>query len=163
MLQRPRIEEIILTRFYRRVSAAMALAGINAVGSAALWSYMRQPRAGKRGLLTIGIMTFLLAVIASYRLSAVNHWTDALDSMEPGSQNHVHSKALFYVLHAAPEWLIKALILTVNVRKTFGTGPFGDWRIRDETPEAKTKRLEREGKHAAKKAVKGASELSSKS
>jgi hypothetical protein len=41
--------------------------------------------------------------------------------------------------------------LSINVRKTFGTGPFGDTRNCDESPEAKEKRLKKEAERAAKK------------
>jgi hypothetical protein len=124
------------------------------VGSATVWSFKRQPRSGKRGVITTGIITILVSVIASYRLSVVRKTTTALDSMAPESLNTTYSKTLFYVFHAAPEWIICAIVLSVNVRRTFGTGPFGDVRNRDETPEQKEKRLKREAERAAKKNAK---------
>ncbi|KAH6897634.1 hypothetical protein BKA70DRAFT_1316116 [Coprinopsis sp. MPI-PUGE-AT-0042] len=139
---------------YRHSSASVVLFTIAAMASATVWSCKRQPRAGKRGVITTCIISVLLAVIASYRLSVVRKTTPALDSMDAESLNTTYSKVLFYVFHAAPEWLICALMLCVNVRKTFGTGPFGDFRSRDETPEEKEKRLKRKAERYAKKEAK---------
>ncbi|KAH6883727.1 hypothetical protein BKA70DRAFT_1206275 [Coprinopsis sp. MPI-PUGE-AT-0042] len=139
---------------FRLVSAALILFGITGVGSATAWSYMRQPRAGKRGIITIGVIAALIAVVASYRLSAAQHRTEALESMEPGSLNRTSEKVVFYIFHAAPEWLISTIVLSINIRKTFGTGPFGDWRGADETSAEKDKRLQREAKRAAKREAK---------
>lgn len=143
----------------RHSSASIVLVTITAMGSATIWSFKRQPRAGQRGVITTCIVTALVAVIASYRLSVVQKTTTALDSMDPGSGNTTSSKALFYIFHAAPEWLICALVLSVNVRKTFGTGPFGDVRYRDETPKEKEKRLKCAAERAAKKEAKKQSKM----
>jgi len=59
---------------------------------------------------------------------------------------------LFYIFHALPEGFAACILLSGNVRKTFGTGMFGDWRAKDETEKQKTKRL---AKRAAKEAKKG--------
>ena len=83
--------------------------------------------------------------MVSYRLAVIGNSTTALDSMDPGSLNTPTSKALFYVFYVLPEWISVALMLKVNIRKTFGTGPFGDRRGNDETPEEKEKRLRLEG------------------
>ncbi|KAH6914502.1 hypothetical protein BKA70DRAFT_1261623 [Coprinopsis sp. MPI-PUGE-AT-0042] len=125
---------------YRHSSASVVLFTIAAMGSATVWSCKRQPRGGQKRI--------LLAVIASYRLSR------SLDSMDAESLNTTYSKVLFYVFHAAPEWLIWCADAVVNVRKTFGTGPFGDLRGCDETPEEKEKRLKRKAEHDAKKEAK---------
>ena len=61
------------------------------------------------------------------------------------------SKALFYMFHVLPEWIAVSVLFSVNVRKTFGTGLFGDWRWRDETPKEKEKRLARRAKGEEKK------------
>ncbi|KAH6902478.1 hypothetical protein BKA70DRAFT_1229115 [Coprinopsis sp. MPI-PUGE-AT-0042] len=143
---------------FRRVSASIALFGITTLGSATMWSYMRQPRAGKRCVITMSVVTVLIAVVASYRLSATKNKTAALGSMEPGSLNTVSSKILFYIFHAAPEWLVSAIVLSINVRKTFGTGPFGDWRGVDESPAQKERRLQHEAKRAAKREAKTGTE-----
>ena len=59
---------------------------------------------------------------------------------------------LFYIFHALPEWFAACILLSGNVRKTFGTGMLGDWRMKDETEKQKAKRL---AKRAAKEAEKG--------
>jgi len=70
------------------------------------------------------------------------------------SLNSSSAKALFYIFHVLPEWLAIFILLSQNVRKTFGTGLFGDWRAKDETEKEKKKRLL---KQAAKEAKKGVS------
>jgi hypothetical protein len=135
----------------RQSSASVILFTIATMGAATVWSFKRQPRSGKRGLTTTGIITILVSVIACYRLSIASKTTTALDSMAPDSLNTTYSKTLFYVFHAAPEWIICALMLSINVRRTFGTGPYGDVRSWDETPRGKEKRLKREAERAAKR------------
>jgi hypothetical protein len=58
---------------------------------------------------------------------------------------------LFYIFHVLPEWLAICILFSENIRKTFGTGLFGDWRGKDETETQKTKRL---AKRAAKEEKK---------
>lgn len=144
------------TYLFRYISGSIITAILITLGAGITWSLMKQPRAGKRGILTLAAVIALLTGIASYRLVVMRHRTDALDSMEPSSQNTTRAKILFYVLHAAPEWLVSALLLSINTRKTFGTGPFGDWRSHDETPAEREKRLKWEAKRAAKKEAKAA-------
>ena len=57
-------------------------------------------------------------------------------STAPGSQNAPRDKAAFYVLHATPEFLAIATLASLNARRVFGTGPFGDLRVRDPKPQA---------------------------
>ena len=54
------------------------------------------------------------------------NWTDSLLSTADGAQNLPRDKALFYVFHVAPEWLVEALLLSGNARRTFRTGMWGD-------------------------------------
>lgn len=54
-----------------------------------------------------------------------------------------------------PEWLALAILFGMNTRQIVGTGPFGDYRWRDETPKEAQRRLKRQEKKAAKKAEKG--------
>ncbi|KAH6914503.1 hypothetical protein BKA70DRAFT_1095362 [Coprinopsis sp. MPI-PUGE-AT-0042] len=142
------------TYVLRYVSAALALIGIAGLSSVMTWSYMRQPRVGTRGVLTTGIISALVTVVASYRLAVIRNSTTALDSMEPGSLNTPSSKVVFYLFNAAPEWIMAAVVLTINIRKTYGTGPFGDGRSHDETTAEKEQRLERERKRADKKGTR---------
>lgn len=67
-------------------------------------------------------------------------------STDPGSYNSAGAKAAFYTLHMLPEWIVSCMLGVVNVRQTFGTGPHGDRRWRDETPEEKEKREKKEEK-----------------
>ena len=46
--------------------------------------------------------------------------------MAPGSLNTQEEKILFYVFHAAPDYLAAAIMLAVNVRERFSTGLSGD-------------------------------------
>ena len=66
---------------------------------------------------------------------------DSLRGLNP--LNSSAAKGLFYVFHILPEWLAVCVLFSENVRKTFGTGLFGDWKGRDETEKEKKKRLEK--------------------
>ena len=71
-----------------------------------------------------------------YRLIVISHSTTSLLLTGPGTNNTPSDKAAFYVLHAAPEYLATATLVSLNVRRVFGTGPFGDIRTRDPKPNA---------------------------
>ncbi|KAI0369014.1 hypothetical protein BV20DRAFT_980380 [Pilatotrama ljubarskyi] len=68
----------------------------------------------------------LQTVVGVYRLTVLHNSTTSLTSTAPGSQNTTHAKVLFYIFHIAPEWLSAALLLSVNVRRTYKTGMWGD-------------------------------------
>lgn len=72
----------------------------------------------------------------------------------PDPLNSSGQKAAFYILHVLPEWLITLVLVGYNVRKSFGTGPMGDWRWHDETEKEKQRRLKREAKRRDKKVMK---------
>ena len=75
--------------------------------------------------------------------------TDSLLSRGPGSLSSPTAKALFYVFHMLPEWMASVILLGLNARMIFETGPFGDWRSSDkETEWEKKKREKRERKEA---------------
>ncbi|KAF8573532.1 hypothetical protein K439DRAFT_1625004 [Ramaria rubella] len=76
----------------------------------------------------------LLATVALYRLAVMHNTTDSLLSRGPGSLSSPSAKALFYIFHVVPEWTTAALILGLNSRGIFNTGPFGDWRATDPKP-----------------------------
>ncbi|EAU91147.2 hypothetical protein CC1G_03315 [Coprinopsis cinerea okayama7 len=140
------------TFVYRYVSAAVGLFLMNAVILlVAAWSWWKQPRVAKRGLLMLCVIATLTGTVAVYRMAVMNNYTVALDSTAPGSQNSKGSKVAFYMLHVAPEWLANAILLCINVRKIFGTGFSGDWRWRDETPKEKEAREKRAAKRAARR------------
>jgi len=78
-----------------------------------------------------------------------------IDSLRgPNPLDSSTAKATFYTFHILPEWLAVLVLCSVNVRKTFGTALFGDWRWRDETPKEKKKRLARRAKREEKKKKK---------
>jgi len=77
-----------------------------------------------------------------------------IDSLRgPNPLDSSTAKAMFYIFHVLPEWLAALFLFSVNVRKTFGTALFGDWRWRDETPKEKEKRLARRAKKEEKKGI----------
>ena len=88
-------------------------------------------------------------MIGVYRLSVMGLKTTSLSA--PSPLNTPGSKATFYVFHVLPEWLASVIIFVVNIRKTFGTGLVGDWRLWDETEKERVKRLAREDKREAKR------------
>ena len=83
----------------------------------------------------------------------MRHRTTSLTA--PSVLNSPGNKAAFYILHVLPEWLTTVVLFAYNVRKTFGTGPWGDWRWKDETEKEKQKRLKKEAKKREKAAKKG--------
>ena len=70
--------------------------------------------------------------------------TTSLSASSP--LNTPRSKADFYIFHVLPEWLASLIIFGNNIRKTFGTGFFGDTRLWDETERERAERLKREAK-----------------
>ena len=70
-----------------------------------------------------------------YRITVFSRSTTSLFSKAPGAQNTTREKAMFYGLHAAPEFIAAAIMVSLNARRMFGTGPWGDLRARDPKPE----------------------------
>ena len=56
----------------------------------------------------------------------MHNTVDSLLSRRHGSLSSPGEKALFYIFHMLPEWLACAILLGLNVRQIFATGPFGD-------------------------------------
>lgn len=73
-------------------------------------------------------------VVSIYRLVVSGYKTTSLTSLGPHSLNTRGEKAVFYVFHAAPEWLAAAILFAINVREVFGTGLLGDYRSKDKKP-----------------------------
>jgi hypothetical protein len=82
------------------------------------------------------------------------HKTTSFTSRAPGSLNSRGAKAGFYILHVLPEWLAIVTIFTFNIRQIFGTGFWGEYRYRDDTPKEREKREKREAKRAEKRKQK---------
>ena len=91
-------------------------------------------------------------MIGVYRLSVMGFKTTSLSA--PSPLNTPLSKAAFYVFHVLPEWLASLILFGYNIRKTFGTGLLGDWRLWDETEKERVKRLARVAKREAKRKEK---------
>ena len=91
-------------------------------------------------------------MIGIYRLSVM--WLKVTSLSDPSPLNMPGSKALFYIFHVLPEWLASAILFGYNIRKTFGTGLCGDWRLWDETEKERVKRLARIAKQEAKRKEK---------
>ncbi|KAF9522657.1 hypothetical protein CPB83DRAFT_92881 [Crepidotus variabilis] len=116
------------------------------------WGRRKLDRVSMRGVRVITTVVVLINVVSIYRLAVMPLRESSL--ADPIHTNTSGGKATFYLLHILPEWLASVILFSIDVRKTFGTGPFGDLRWRDETEEEKKKRLRRWGKKAAKKAAK---------
>ena len=64
----------------------------------------------------------------------MHFYTDSLTSTAPGSLNSSGSKASFFVLHVAPEYVAATILMSLNVRRIFNTGLWGDRRMTDPKP-----------------------------
>jgi hypothetical protein len=78
-------------------------------------------------------------------------WIRITSLSAPSPLNTPRSKAIFYIFHVLPEWLASWILLGDNIRKSFGTGLFGDWRSWDETEKERVKILDREAKRRERK------------
>ncbi|KAF9462286.1 hypothetical protein BDZ94DRAFT_1166123 [Collybia nuda] len=152
VLHNPRVAARTMRLRYVSCGVALFLTSILAV--AAFWARVKLARASRRGTLVMFGLTFLLSIIAVYRLAVMFHTTTELGSTAPGSLNSPGAKASFYILHVLPEWLATATLFTFNIRRMYGTGLFGDWRYRDETPKEREKREKREAKRAERRRQK---------
>ena len=72
--------------------------------------------------------------MAVYRLDVMRFSTTSLLSDAPGSLNSIQSKVTFYIFHSAPEFLAAAFLITLDARRIFATGLWGDRRLRDPQP-----------------------------
>ncbi|KAI0669622.1 hypothetical protein C8Q78DRAFT_1080325 [Trametes maxima] len=124
-----------LVQQLRYASAALAYLLLHVVTLAALYGALCIPRVPRGPALLVLVVTSLLTVVALYRLIIMHHSTTSLLSMVPGSQNTSGEKAVFYILHAAPEWLAVALLLSVDARSKFKTGLLGDRNSSKPMPE----------------------------
>ncbi|KAF8971132.1 hypothetical protein BDZ97DRAFT_1787886 [Flammula alnicola] len=136
----------------RVASTAVALAFTIILFAVTLWGKVNLPLISNRGVVVTTVMTVLITIIAIYRLAVMGHRTVSLTA--PSPLDTPGGKAAFYVLHVLPEWLTTLILFGDNMRKTYGTGPFGDYRIRDETEAQRKKREAKEAEKEAKKIVK---------
>ncbi|KAI1791184.1 hypothetical protein LXA43DRAFT_1094786 [Ganoderma leucocontextum] len=103
----------------------------------ALCACYKLPRVPRSSALLIVIVACLLSVVGIYRVTAISHSTTSLSEDASSAQNSAGPKAAFYVLEAAPEFLSIAILVSLNARRVFGTGPWGDLRRRDPKPKPK--------------------------
>ena len=76
-------------------------------------------------------------VVGIYRIQVIRNNTTSLYSTSTGSQNQNPSKVGFYVFHVALEFLSAAILISLNARRVFATGMWGDKLKRDPVPETK--------------------------
>ncbi|TFK74054.1 hypothetical protein BDN72DRAFT_834062 [Pluteus cervinus] len=122
---------------------------------AALWAYRKLPRVSKTGVAIILFSCFQILIVAVYRLVVLRNTEDSLTSTGPGSFNSHADKALFYIFHLLPEWLVCATLFATDTRSIFATGAFGDWRTTDETEKERLKREKKAAERAAKAKAEG--------
>ena len=67
-------------------------------------------------------------MVPVYRLCVFHLTTNSISSRHTSSQlpDEVQ-KVIFYVFHIVPEWLIAAVVLCMDTRKSFDTGIWGDY------------------------------------
>jgi len=109
----------------RYVSSVLALAFIQAINFAVLLAWTTGPCVAHRHVLFVSAIACLLSASLVYRLIIMHFETDALELIAPGSLNSPSSKARFYILHIAPEFISVMIFLSVNLRETFRTGLWG--------------------------------------
>ncbi|KAI0359573.1 hypothetical protein OH77DRAFT_1038013 [Trametes cingulata] len=115
-----------LVRRLLYISAGVSVALLVLLIAGTLCAMATLSRLPARPPARIVVAALLLTAVGIYRLSILHNSTTSLTSTAPSSQNTTHSKVLFYVFHIAPEWLSAALLLSVNVRRTYKTGMWGD-------------------------------------
>lgn len=103
----------------------------------AVFALSTMPRVPRASLHWIILIAVLLATIGVYRITVLTHSTTSLSSTGPGTQNTPGAKATFYVFHVAPEFLSAAALMSLNVRRVFGTRPWGDGLWKDPKPKPK--------------------------
>ncbi|PIL33537.1 hypothetical protein GSI_04160 [Ganoderma sinense ZZ0214-1] len=123
-----------LVRALWYVSTGLAVALLVAMGLVALIALFKMPRVPRASLHCVILITVLLSIVGVYRITVIGHSTTSLLSTVPGAQNSMGAKAGFYALHVAPEFLSAAILMGLNVRRVFGTGPWGDHLGRDPKP-----------------------------
>ncbi|OBZ69567.1 hypothetical protein A0H81_10265 [Grifola frondosa] len=120
-----------LTQQLRYASTAVALFLIIGVNAVALWAYFAMPRIPRNSALLVFAVSLLLCIVGAYRMIVMRFSTTSLLSTAPGSLNSPGSKRTFYLFHVLPEFLTAAILLSVNVKRIFATGMFGDVAYRD--------------------------------
>ncbi|KAG9223470.1 hypothetical protein CCMSSC00406_0006962 [Pleurotus cornucopiae] len=120
--------------------AGLALGTLLIVGCGMVLGYLYLPRANSAAFKLLVAVWLLLCTVAIYRAAVLHNTTSSFTSTEPGSLNSPADKAFFYIFQILPEWLSILALFSVNAREIVGSGPWGDWRGKDESQAAKVKR-----------------------
>ncbi|RPD57703.1 hypothetical protein L226DRAFT_573590 [Lentinus tigrinus ALCF2SS1-7] len=115
-------------------STALGLILLSGLAVGAIWACSGIPRVPRSSVMWIVLVAALASTVAIYRLVVMRFSTTSLLSDAPGSLNSLDSKITFYVFHSAPEYLAAAILITLDVRRVFATGLWGDRRFRDPQP-----------------------------
>ena len=133
----------------RYVSNGLALGLLVAFACGSVYAYYKLPRVPRNSVVIIVVIAGLLvrlplppshqsiltslpqSIVASYRLAILRYSTTSITSTAPGSLNASSSKVAFYLLHVVPEFTAAAILVCINVRRTFATGDHGDRKGKD--------------------------------
>ncbi|KAF5328866.1 hypothetical protein D9619_011724 [Psilocybe cf. subviscida] len=137
-------------QIFRYVSTGimLALSGLMTYYGA-VWGYTKLPRVNRMGCVVFMVLISLTSIVGVYRLTVMRLRTDSLQV--PGPLSTAWAKTAFYVFHIVPEWLFILILFSVNTRRIFGTGPWGDYRGKDETEKQRQKREAKEAKRRQKR------------
>ncbi|KAJ7275487.1 hypothetical protein B0H12DRAFT_1227968 [Mycena haematopus] len=108
------------------------------------------PRIDQRAVRFLLVLTTLLTIPTIYRLVVMHNTTPDIRAPTHQALNKGVDKAVFYVVHLVPEWIVMFLFSTFNAKDICQMDFQGD-RLWDETPKEREMREKRERKRAAKK------------
>ncbi|RPD57692.1 hypothetical protein L227DRAFT_613399 [Lentinus tigrinus ALCF2SS1-6] len=115
-------------------STVLGLILLSSLAVGAVWACFGIPRVPRSSVMLIVLVAALASTVAIYRLVVMRFSTTSLLSDAPGSLNSLDSKITFYVFQSAPEYLAAAILITLDVRRIFATGLWGDRQFRDPQP-----------------------------
>ncbi|PSS37854.1 hypothetical protein PHLCEN_2v322 [Hermanssonia centrifuga] len=123
--------QVSLVQSLRYACTSLVFIQVLIVQVLSLWAFFCVARLRRSAALILFIIATLLNIVSVYRLVVMRLQTPALVSTGPSSLNDPASKVTFYVFQAAPEWIAAAILVSINVRQTYGTGMWGDFRSTD--------------------------------
>ncbi|KAJ7124776.1 hypothetical protein C8R43DRAFT_1135457 [Mycena crocata] len=118
-----------------------------------LWARRNVPRIDRRAVSFLLTLTTLLLIPPIYRLTVMHYKTPELAAANHQAQNEQTDKAVFYVFHVLPEWIVAAIACAANVKEICQTGDKGDEEWRDPTAEEVAKRERKAREKEMKKAA----------
>ncbi|KAF8213587.1 hypothetical protein K438DRAFT_1956957 [Mycena galopus ATCC 62051] len=140
------------TQTLRYISSALGLVLIMLETCTLLWAQKNVPRINQRAVRFLLVLTTVLTIPPIYRLVVMHSTTPDLATPDHQALNTQADKALFYVLHILPEFIVVSTMTLYNVKEICGLEFKGDERWRDETPKEREKREKKELAKAQKKA-----------